>query len=203
MFKKMVYIVGLSREESIYMRVISGKARGHTLKAPKGLNMRPTADRVKESVFNIIKEKLYNSIVIDLFAGSGSLGIEALSRDAHKAYFIDNNRNSIRLIRQNLEKTGLINNSEIVHMDALNAIVRLSERRVKANIIFLDPPYLKGFIEPTLETIFFYNILQPDGIIIVEHDIKDRVPDSVHELKKYRTNRYGDIAISFYRLEEN
>ena len=68
-------------------------------------------------------------------------------------------------------------------MDVLNAIVRLSERRVKANIIFLDPPYLKGFIEPTLETIFFYNILQPDGIIIVEHDIKDRVPDSVQDRK--------------------
>lgn len=201
--QKTVYIVDLRQEESIYMRVISGKARGHTLKAPKGLNMRPTADRVKESIFNIIRAELYNSIVIDLFAGSGSLGIEALSRGAYKAYFIDNNKNSVQLIGQNLEKTGLINDSEIIHMEALNAIVRLSKHRVKANIIFIDPPYLKGFIEPTLETILFYNILQPDGIIIVEHDIKDRVPDSVHELKKYRINRYGDIAISFYRLEEN
>ena len=192
----------LNPEELIYMRVISGKAKGHTLKTTKGLNMRPTADRVKESIFNIIKTDLYDSIVIDLFAGSGSLGIEALSRDAGKAYFIDNNKNSIRLIRQNLGKTGLINNSEIVHMDALNGIIMLSEHGVKADIIFLDPPYLKGFIEPVLETISFYNILQPDGIIIVEHDVKDRVPDDVHGLKKYRTNRYGDVAISFYRPEE-
>lgn len=199
----MLYIVGLNWEESIYMRVISGRAKGHTLKASKGLNMRPTADRVKESIFNIIKTELYDSIVIDLFAGSGSLGIEALSRGAHKAYFIDNNRNSIRLIGQNLKKTGLIDDSEIIHMDASNAIIRLSKQRVKADIIFLDPPYLRGLIEPTLRTILFYNILQSDGIIIVEHDIKDRVPDNVHELKRHRTNRYGDVAISFYRLEEN
>lgn len=182
------------------MRVISGKARGHTLRALKGLNMRPTADRVKESVFNIIRTRLCGSIVIDLFAGSGGLGIEALSRDADKTYFIDNNKNSVGLIERNLKKTGLINNSEIIHMDVLNGIIRLGKHKVKADIIFLDPPYSKGFIKPVLEAIFTYNILQPDGIIVAEHDIRDEVPDNVHELKKYRTNRYGDVAISFYRL---
>ncbi|MDI9476619.1 MAG: 16S rRNA (guanine(966)-N(2))-methyltransferase RsmD [Natronincolaceae bacterium] len=182
------------------MRVISGKARGHTLRASKGLNMRPTADRVKESIFNIIRTKLCGSIVIDLFAGSGGLGIEALSRDADKAYFVDNNKNSIRLIESNLKKTGLIDNSEMVHMDVLDGIVGLGKHRVKADVIFLDPPYSRGFIKPALEAIFAHNILQPDGIIIAEHDIKDEVPDNVHELKKYRTNKYGNVAISFYRL---
>lgn len=192
----------LNWEELIYMRVISGKAKGHTLKTAKGFNTRPTADRVKESIFNIIQTKVYDSIVIDLFAGSGNLGIEALSRNANKAYFIDNNRNSIQSIRENLKKTSLINNSEIIQMDVLSGIIKLSEYKIKANIIFLDPPYSKELIKPTLEAIFFYNILQPDGIVIVEHNIKDKVPNNVHNLKRYRTNRYGDVAISFYRLEE-
>ncbi len=186
------------------MRVISGKAKGHILKAPKGLNTRPTADRVKESIFNIIQTKLNNSTVIDLFAGSGSLGIEALSRNASRTYFIDNNKNSIQSIKENLKKTGLINNSEIIQIDALNGIIRLSEHEIKANIIFLDPPYSKGLIELTLEAISYYDILQLDGIVIVEYSIKDKVSNNVHKLKKYRTNRYGDVAISFYRLgEEN
>ncbi|HZK57827.1 MAG TPA: 16S rRNA (guanine(966)-N(2))-methyltransferase RsmD [Clostridia bacterium] len=186
------------------MRVISGKARGHTLKSSGGLDIRPTTDRVKESIFNIIQTRLCGSVIIDLFAGSGGLGIEALSRNADKAYFIDSNKNSIQTIRENLKKTNLINNSKVVRADALNGIIGLSQHKVKADIIFLDPPYSKGFIEPTLEAILSYDILQSDGIVIVEHNTKDEAPDNIHKLKKYRTNRYGDIAVSFYRLgEEN
>ncbi|MFW5649071.1 MAG: 16S rRNA (guanine(966)-N(2))-methyltransferase RsmD [Candidatus Alkaliphilus sp. MAG34] len=184
------------------MRVISGKARGHTLKTSKDLNTRPTTDRVKESIFNIIQRELCGSVVIDLFAGSGGLGIEALSRNADKAYFIDSNKNSIQIIKENLNKTDLINNSKVIRADVLNGIMKLSRHKIKAHIIFLDPPYSKGFIEPTLEAILSYNILQPDGIIVVEHDAKDGAPNNIHKLKKYRTNRYGDTAVSFYRLGE-
>lgn len=185
------------------MRVISGKAKGQALKAPTGLNTRPTADRVKESIFNIIQTELYNSLIIDLFAGSGSLGIEALSRDADKVYFIDNNKNSVRLIEENLKKTKLINNSQIIQMDVLSGIMKLREYKVKANIIFLDPPYSKGFIEPTLEAIYSSHILESDGIVIVEHSIKENIPNNIDKLKKYRSNKYGDVVISFYRLEED
>lgn len=184
------------------MRVISGKARGHALKTTRGLNTRPTSDRVKESIFNIIQAKLYDSIIIDLFAGSGGLGIEALSRNAGKAYFIDNDRNSIQTIKENLNRTGLINNSEIIQTDAINGIIKLNRSGIKADIIFLDPPYSKGFIGPTLEAICCYNILGPNGTVIVEHNIKDKVPNNIHKLKKYRTNRYGDVAVSFYGLGE-
>lgn len=184
------------------MRVISGKARGHALKAPQGLNTRPTADRVKESIFNIVQSKLYDSIVIDLFAGSGNLGIESLSRNASKAYFIDNNKNSIQSIRENLKKTNLVNSSIVIQTDVLSAIKKLSTQGVKANIIFLDPPYSKGFVTPTLEDIVSFEILQPDGIVIVEHNRADEVPESVHNLQKYRTNNYGDVAVSFYELKE-
>ncbi|MBU5677374.1 16S rRNA (guanine(966)-N(2))-methyltransferase RsmD [Alkaliphilus sp. MSJ-5] len=184
------------------MRVISGKARGHALKAPQGLNTRPTADRVKESIFNIVQSKLYGSIVIDLFAGSGNLGIESLSRNASKAYFIDNNKNSIQSIRENLKKTNLGNSSIVIQMDVLSAIKKLSTQGVKANIIFLDPPYSKGFVAPTLEDIFSFEILQSDGIVVVEHNKTDEIPESVHNLQKYRTNNYGDVAVSFYELRE-
>lgn len=184
------------------MRVISGKARGHALKAPKGQHTRPTADRVKESIFNIIQTKIFGSIVVDLFAGSGNLGIEALSRGAKKAYFIDNSKNSIQSINENLKKTALSNNSEIIHGDVLKGIGRLHTLGIKAHIIFLDPPYSKGFIEPTLETIFSSNILKQNGIVIVEHNAKDTVPNNIHTLTKYRTSLYGDVAVSFYQLEE-
>lgn len=184
------------------MRVISGKARGQSLKAPEGLNTRPTADRVKESIFNVIQSRLYDSIVIDLFSGSGNLGIESLSRNASKGYFIDNNKNSIQSITENLKKTNLIHDSIVIQMDVLSAIKKLNTQSVKADIIFLDPPYSKGLVTPTLDGIFSFNLLQDDGIVVVEHKKIDDIPESIGNLQKYRTNNYGDIAVSFYELRE-
>ncbi len=184
------------------MRVISGKARGQALRAPEGLNTRPTTDRVKESIFNIIQTRLYDSIIIDLFAGSGNLGIESLSRNASKAYFIDNNKNSIESIKENLKKTKLENDSIVIQMDVVSAMKKLSLENVKANIIFLDPPYSKGFVAPILNEIVSLQLLDNDGIVIVEHKKTDEIPESIHNLQKYRTNHYGDIAVSFYELRE-
>jgi len=184
------------------MRVISGKARGQSLKAPEGLNTRPTADRVKESIFNIIQSRLYDSVVIDLFAGSGNLGIESLSRNASKVYFIDNNKSSIQSIRENLKKTNLAESSIVIQMDVVSAIEKLNSQGVKANIIFLDPPYSKGLVEPTLDGILSFELLQHDGIVVVEHKRNDEIPNNIHNLQKYRTNNYGDVAVSFYELRE-
>lgn len=184
------------------MRVISGKARGHTLRSPAGLDTRPTTDRVKEAIFNIIQTRLHDSLVIDIFAGSGSLGIEALSRNANKAYFIDKSRASRKAISDNLEKTNLVDRAEIICLDALMGIEKLGKKGIKAKIIFLDPPYSKGFIRATLEKIFSSNILMEDSIVILEHSKKDEVPNKIYNLVKYRTNTYGDVAVSFYQLEE-
>lgn len=184
------------------MRVISGKARGQALKAPHGLNTRPTTDRVKESIFNIIQTRLYESIVIDLFSGSGNLGIESLSRSAKKAYFVDNNKNSILAIKDNLKKTKLIDHAMVMQMDVLSAMKKLSEQNVKADIIFLDPPYSQGLVHPVLDKILDYELLEPDGIVIVEHKKTDDIPEAIHNLQKYRSNHYGDIAVSFYELRE-
>lgn len=184
------------------MRVISGKVRGHTLKAPKGLNTRPTTDRVKESIFNIIQLKLEGSIVIDLFSGSGNLGIEALSRNSNKAYFIDNNKTSINSINENLKRTNFINNSIVFHMDVIAAIEKLRRENIKADIIFLDPPYSQGLVTPVLEKVSYSKILNPEGIIIVEHMKTDEIPDNIKDLQKYRIKKYGDIVVSFYEIRK-
>lgn len=184
------------------MRVISGKARGQALKAPEGLNTRPTTDRVKESIFNIIQSRIYDSVVVDLFSGSGNLGIESLSRNASKAYFIDHNKNSIASIKENLMKTKLNSNAIVMHMEVSAAIERLGKENVKAKLIFLDPPYSKEFVEPTLKQIIAFELLDLDGIVIVEHKKSDKIPEHVCNLYNYRTNHYGDVAVSFYELRE-
>ena len=146
------------------MRVISGIARGTKLLAPK-IGTRPTSDRAKESIFNIIAERIPDSNFLDIFAGSGAIGIEALSRRARHAVFIDNSKEAIKIIRQNLEKTKLSDRATI-----FDDILKIG-RQVAAptfDIIFMDPPFDKNLIEPTLDIIISKNILSPTGLIIVE-----------------------------------
>ncbi|SHJ58635.1 16S rRNA (guanine(966)-N(2))-methyltransferase RsmD [Tepidibacter formicigenes] len=184
------------------MRVISGSARGLKLKSPKGMDVRPTTDRVKESVFNIINNRLIDSFVLDIFSGTGSLGIEALSRGAQKCTFIDSSKESIKVIKENIEKARVNDKSEVILSDAISAINKLGVRRDKFDIIFMDPPYLKNLIEPVLEEISKKNILEEDGIIIVEHDTKDELLEEINNLYKYREKKYGNTTISFFALEE-
>lgn len=184
------------------MRIISGKAKGNILISPSGLTTRPTADKVKEAIFNMIQTRIYDATIIDLFSGSGNLGIEALSRDAKKAYFVDNNKNSIQVINQNLKKTNLIDTATVIQMDVIASIEKMSLSGVRADIIFLDPPYLKGFVDVVLEAIFSFKLLDSDGIIVVEHDKSDEVSNVIHNLENYRIKYYGNTAISFYRLRE-
>ncbi len=185
------------------MRVISGKARGHKLKPPEGMDIRPTSDRVKESIFNIIQNYIMDSIVVDLFAGTGNLGIESLSRGAEKAYFVDQSRNSINIIKYNLEKTRLISSSEIITTDVLSGIRRLVGQGVKADVIFMDPPYNKGLITQTLDLIVENKLLKTSGIIVVEHDKNDDIPEEMTQLICTRKNNYGNTNISFYQLRED
>src|SRR5690606_27436249 len=129
-----------------------------------------TTDRVKESIFNIIQRILPDSKVIDFFSGTGNLGIEALSRGASKAYFVDKSPKSIKLIKQNLQKTRLIDQAEILNTEAESAVTLLAARGLKADAIFMDPPYLKGFEELMLEKIALHGLLAEEGIIVIEHD---------------------------------
>lgn len=158
------------------MRIISGSARGIRLIAPEGLETRPTADRIKESLFNMIALDIPNANFLDLFSGSGAIGIEALSRGASHSTFIDNNKNAISSITQNLKKSKLEENATIINNDILNALKKLSDTNNKNNkfdIIFLDPPYNQGLTEPVLNLISQAKLLSGDGFIICEQHLKE------------------------------
>lgn len=180
------------------MRVIAGQARGCTLVAPEGLLTRPTADRIKESLFNIIQAELADISFLDLFAGSGAIGIEALSRGAGKAVFADNSLQSINAIDKNLQKTRLAERAVVLRMDSLQAIDCLSKKGEAFDIIYADPPYAKGFITKILNEIVSKELLRENGLIIVEQGSGEQLPE-VAGLEVYREKKYGATAMLFLR----
>ncbi len=181
------------------LRVISGEARGHKLKTLKGSATRPTSDRVKESLFNIVSGYIQGSEVLDLFAGSGSLGIEALSRGAAYAVFADKSKESCGIIKENLAFTKFAEKSEVLFMGFTEALVKLASEGKKFDIVFLDPPYNKNFIQETLKNLAKNDIIRDGGILIAEHHIDDELPEYSGKLKISRKQKYGDTVISFYR----
>ena len=176
------------------MRVISGKARGLKLNAPKDDNVRPTTDRVKESLFNIINSYIIDSEVLDLFAGTGSLGIECLSRNAKSCVFVDINNTSLDIVKSNIKK------AKVLKLDFKSAINKLKPK--KFDIIFMDPPYYENLFIECLEEIAKSNILKQEGIIVVEHDTKELLEDNVGDLIKTKSKKYGNTTLTFYELEE-
>lgn len=182
------------------MRVISGKVRGLKLNTPKNEDVRPTTDRVKESLFNIINPYMMESDVLDLFAGSGSLGIECLSRGANTATFVDVSKESIILIKSNIKKAKFEDQSFILNLDFKDAINKLKIQKKKFDVIFMDPPYYKDMFIDALNKVDESNLLDEDGIIIVEHDTKDVFPEQIQGLKKYRDKKYGNTTITFYKM---
>lgn len=181
------------------LRVIAGEAKGHKLKTVKGNTTRPTSDKVKGSLFNIISAFIADSCVLDLYAGTGSLGIEALSRGAKEAVFVDKCRECSVIIRENLEHTKFLESSTIIVNDVGAAIGKIANEGRKFDIIFLDPPYSKNFVEKTLNYIAKSDIIIDDGIIAAEHDIDDVVPEETESIRRIRSERYGDTVLSFYR----
>jgi len=183
------------------MRVISGNARGHKLTTPEGLDTRPTTDRIKESLFNIIAPDIYDCEFLDLFSGSGSIGIEALSRGAKKAVFVDSARKALDTIEHNLNHTKLADKAEIIRTEVLAAIKMLGSKNAKFDIIFMDPPYMSGLYKPTLMAILAADILNKDGYIIAEHPGKVELPVA-EGFKLVRTKDYKTTVMSFWTLEE-
>lgn len=184
------------------MRVISGSARGTKLNAPEGINTRPTTDRIKESLFNIIAFDLYECDFLDLFSGSGAIGIEALSRGANNAVFVDENKDSIKVINSNLNKTNLLTKASVINMDAQSAIKSLSNKNAKFDIIFMDPPYNKDLIYNTLKIILKCNVLNKDGYIITEQSLDEDVND-IDGFKIIRVKNYRTTKMTFFQLSNN
>ncbi len=169
------------------------------LKGPKGKETRPTEDRIKESLFNILYDIDGESIVLDLFSGSGSIGLEFLSRGAKKAYFVDISSNSIMAIRENIRHTKYEDRSIIIKNDFLKTIDYLNRKNILFDYIYIDPPYEKGLIVKALEKISNSNILNADGNIIIEHESELELEDEIFRFKKIKDRSYGTKTISFYK----
>lgn len=181
------------------MRVVSGRARGLKLEAPKDDRVRPTTDRVKESMFNIINEYIMDSNVLDLFAGTGSLGIECLSRGAKKCVFSDKSRDSIKIVQKNVEKARFQSESQIIVSDYKDTIALMGRKNEKFDVIFMDPPYYEGLFVDCIERIEKENILDEDGIIVVEHDKADTLPEKIGNIEMIKEKKYGITLLSFYK----
>lgn len=182
------------------LRVISGIAKGHKLKAPKGSKVRPTEDRIKESLFNIIRDINSDTIVLDAFAGSGSIGIEFLSRGVKKVYFVDNSYESISVIQENLNHTKLLKNADIIKADIFETIRKLSKQNLKFDYIYLDPPFfIDNLLDKVIKSIDEEDILASDGLLIAEHGKKLNLEDELYGFKKVDYRSYGNKVIDFYK----
>ena len=178
------------------MRVITGSARGRRLKELEGMETRPTTDRVKEGIFSALQFDIEGRRVLDLFAGTGQLGIEALSRGADSAVFVDRRADAVKLIRENLKVTELTDRAQVVAGDSMEYLSRLRE---KFDIIFLDPPYEAGLLEPAIAHIARFDILNPHGIIVAECPAGRPLPELEPPYRIHRTYRYGKIGVTVYR----
>ena len=176
------------------MRVITGTARGRRLATLPGLDTRPTSDRIKEAVFNILQFEIEGRRVLDLFAGSGQLGIEALSRGAAGCVFIDRNPQAAAIIKDNLKHAGLTAGTQVLCQDALSFFVHPNDR---FDLVLIDPPYASGLYQPVLERLS--PIVRPGGAVVCECDVRTVLPERVDGLQKERVFRYGKTAIWLYR----
>ena len=182
------------------MRVITGKARGVVLKTPNGMHTRPTSDRVKEALFSIIQFEIPTAKVLDLFGGTGQLGIEALSRGAKSAVFIDEREDACKLIRENLKKTNLAEYAQVIRSDYM-AYLRACKQ--KFDIIFLDPPYAEVFLENSLKMITEIDILETGGIIVAERPLGKDLPWAFPGYTKSKDYKYGNTLLTVYRKDES
>lgn len=183
------------------LRVIGGEAKGRKLNILKGKAVRPTADRVKEALFNILRGKIIGAEVLDLFAGVGSLGIEALSRGAKRAVFVDKRAAGAGIIRKNLARLHFHDRAEVYQKEVSPTVRWLAQRGREFNLVFIDPPYGSDLAEKTLRNLTESSIVEEEGIVVVEHHRKGIMPGEVGGLKLIRDERYGDTSLSFYKVQ--
>ncbi|WP_239254645.1 16S rRNA (guanine(966)-N(2))-methyltransferase RsmD [Listeria ilorinensis] len=184
------------------MRVIAGQRKGHPLKAVPGNNTRPTTDKIKESLFSMIGPFFDGGKVLDLFAGSGGLGIEALSRGMDQAIFIDQAAPAIKTIHENLRSTRLLEQAEVYRNDAFRALKLLAKNEHQFDLVLLDPPYKKQELEKLMLQLSELGLLRPACLVVCEHDKTVELPERVGSLRKIKAPTYGITVLSIYELEE-
>ena len=179
------------------MRVIAGSARGTRLKVPRGKAVRPTSGRVKEALFSILGERICGSAVWDLFAGSGTIGIEALSRGAAECLFVERNRLHLKMIKENLARTGLQNRAKLMGADMVRALQVLSREKKQADLIFIDAPYQETNVPQVLQAIESFHLIRDSGLLVLELFARSRLwpVDEPHMDQR----RYGDTVLAFIK----
>lgn len=183
------------------MRVIAGKYKSRRLEAPPGMQTRPTSDRLRETLFNVVAPAMEDSVWLDLFAGSGAVGIEALSRGARSVYFVESAGVAARTIRNNLHSLGIEDGVEVIEREAANALRMLDSLVVTCDFVFLDPPYRKmGDYEQVLGFLSQSRLLGPRSQVIAEHDKHFDPGNEFGSLRRYRSLRQGDAVLSFYSV---
>jgi 16S rRNA (guanine966-N2)-methyltransferase len=183
------------------MRIISGNLRGRKLIEIRGNDIRPTPDRVREAIFNILGPGIRDARVLDLFAGTGAMGLEALSRGAHNAVFVDSALPSCAIIRKNIDLCKMAEKALLIHHDILHLSLPQGLEADPFDLIFMDPPYGKGHVETTLEKAGFIDLLAPKGIVVAEQSFKESLTKPFKGLDIYRQKKYSKTFISFLKKE--
>ena len=172
--------------------------RGRRLRAPDGLATRPTSDRVREALFNIIAPRVPGARFLDVCAGSGAVGLEAISRGADKAVFVEQSRRALEQLESNIENCGVADMTRIIAKDALAALRALATREEQFDIIFVDPPYDAHLYKPILRLLGMSSLVAPEGLVVVERRSRHDLPPEAGALRHYRDVRYGDSTLAFY-----
>ena len=181
------------------MRIIAGTKRGIHLTSFKNRSVRPTTDRTKEVIFNVLRNYVEGSLVLDIFSGTGSLGIEALSRGSAKAVFIDNDRQAQKILQDNLSKSDFLEFSEILTLPAKHGLKKISNANQKFNLIFADPPYKGSLAKKTIQLIEYYGLLASDGWLTIEHSDKTNLAKVSEKYTLQSLRGQGDTQLSFYQ----
>lgn len=182
------------------MRIVAGELKNRKIKSREGRETRPTLERIKESIFSIIADKVFESKFLDLYAGTGNIAIEALSRGARRAIMIENDKEALKVIIDNLNSLSLDNRARAYKNDVFRAIEILERKNEKFDIIFLDPPYKENLSITTIEKISEHDLLQHNGIIISEHSVYEKMPDQIGKYLKYDERNYNKKVVTFYKI---
>lgn len=180
------------------MRIVAGKNKGNILKSPKDLSVRPTSEKVREALFDILGTSVRETCFLDLFAGTGAVGIEALSRGTKKVIFIEKELKCVKIIKKNLDKTENIQNAVVYKIDFLPGLKLLAKKNYLLDYIFLDPPYNRGLVNISLLEISKLPILREKGLVIAQHYKKEKIMENINNLKLFNQRRYGECYLSFY-----
>jgi 16S rRNA (guanine966-N2)-methyltransferase len=184
------------------VRIIGGECRGRRLQTIRGRSIRPTSDRVKESLFSILGNRIQNARILDLFAGTGALGLEALSRGGESAVFVDKDRRALKTVTANINACRLSSRCRLICWDAGRDLNCLKSAEHRFDLVFMDPPYDRNLVKPALLKAVEASLLAPEAVIAVEHSLNEETPERVSKLIRSDQRKYGSTRISFYELQE-